>query len=1285
METTFLHVSCYPVIVNRKFIYGFSKSTPTLRYTILDTRLPPCNAISEGRPLLSNTSSEAGALPLEVRIENDWDQIFFKSKFVHSFLETNFFHVSCYPVIVNRKYIYGFSKSASTPRHTILDSRLPPCNVISEGRPPLSNTSSEAGALPLEGRIENDSDQIFSKSKFVHCFLETTFLHVSCYPVIVNRKFIYGFSKSAPTPRYTILDTRLLPCNAISEGRPLLSNTSSEAGALPLEVRIENDWDQIFFKSKFVHSFLETNFLHVSCYPVIVNRKYIYGFSKSAPTPRHTILDSRLPPCNVISEGRPPLSNTSSEAGALPLEARIENDSDQIFSKSKFVHCFLETTFLHVSCYPVIVNRKFIYGFSKSAPTPRYTILDTRLPPCNAISEGRPLLSNTSSEAGALPLEVRIENDWDQILFKSKFVHSFTETNFLHVSCYPVIVKREYIYGFSKSAPTPRHTILDTRLPPGNAISEGRPLLSNTSSEAGALPLEVRIENDWDQIFFKSKFVHSFLETNFFHVSCYPVIVNRKYIYGFSKSAPTPRHTILDSRLPPCNVISEGRPPLSNTSSEAGALPLENDSDQIFSKSKFVHCFLETTFLHVSCYPVIVNRKFIYGFSKSAPTPRYTILDTRLPPCNAISEGRPLLSNTSSEAGALPLEVRIENDWDQIFFKSKFVHSFLETNFLHVSCYPVIVNRKYIYGFSKSAPTPRHTILDSRLPPCNVISEGRPPLSNTSSEAGALPLEARIENDSDQIFSKSKFVHCFLETTFLHVSCYPVIVNRKFIYGFSKSAPTPRYTILDTRLPPCNAISEGRPLLSNTSSEAGALPLEVRIENDWDQIFFKSKFVHSFTETNFLHVSCYPIIVKREYIYGFSKSAPTPRYTILDTRLPPCNAISEGMPLLSNTSSEAGALPLEVRIENDWDQIFFKSKFVHCFLETTFLHVSCYPVIVNRKFIYGFSKSAPTPRYTILDSRLPSCNVISEGRPPLSNTSSEAGALPLEGRIENDSDQIFSKSKFVHCFLETTFLHVSCYPVIVNRKFIYGFSKSAPTPRYTILDTRLPPCNAISEGRPLLSNTSSEAGALPLEVRIENDWDQIFFKSKFVHSFTETNFLHVSCYPVIVKREYIYGFSKSAPTPRHTILDSRLPPCNVISEGRPPLSNTSSEAGALPLEGRIENDSDQIFSKSKFVHCFLETTFLHVSCYPVIVNRKFIYGFSKSAPTPRYTILDSRLPPCNAISEGRPPLSNTSSEAGALPLEGRIENDSDQIFSKSKFVHCFLETTFSTFHVTLSL
>ena len=34
-------------------------------------------------------------------------------------------------------------------------------------------------------------------------------------------------------------------------------------------------------------------------------------------------------------------------------------------------------------------------------------------------------------------------------------------------------------------------------------------------------------------------------------------------------------------------------------------------------------------------------------------------------------------------------------------------------------------------------------------------------------------------------------------------------------------------------------------------------------------------------------------------------------------------------------------------------------------------------------------------------------------------------------------------------------------------------------------------------------------------------------------------------------------------------------------------------------------------------------------------------GVSKCAPTPRYTILDSRLPPCNAISESRPPIIST--------------------------------------------
>ena len=86
--------------------------------------------------------------------------------------------------------------------------------------------------------------------------------------------------------------------------------------------------------------------LHYSCIPsynnivkIFSNRPAVAGLIKS--------------PAVAISEGRLPLCNTSSEAGALPSEARIENDSDRKFSKSIFFKVFLETTFLPVLWYPV--------------------------------------------------------------------------------------------------------------------------------------------------------------------------------------------------------------------------------------------------------------------------------------------------------------------------------------------------------------------------------------------------------------------------------------------------------------------------------------------------------------------------------------------------------------------------------------------------------------------------------------------------------------------------------------------------------------------------------------------------------------------------------------------------------------------------------------------------------------------------------------------------------------------------------------------------------------------
>ena len=105
---------------------------------------------------------------------------------------------------------------------------------------------------------------------------------------------------------------------------------------------------------------------------------------------------------------------------------------------------------------------------------------------------------------------------------------------------------------------------------------------------------------------------------------------------------------------------------------------------------------------------------------------------------------------------------------------------------------------------------------------------------------------------------------------------------------------------------------------------------------------------------------------------------------------------------------------------------------------------------------------------------------------------------------------------------------------------------------------------------------------------------------------------------------------------------------------RLPLCSTSSDAGALPSEVRIENDSDRKFSKSIFFQKFSGNHFyprFMVRCSLLAENIFSVFRSPHSAPTHRYTILDSRLLPCNAISEGRLPLCNTSSEAGALPSD----------------------------------
>ena len=79
--------------MSQKYFCRLSKSGPILRCMIFDPRAALCNPISVGKPPLvplRNTSPEVGALPSEVRIDNDSDRKFSKSKFLKVFLETTF-------------------------------------------------------------------------------------------------------------------------------------------------------------------------------------------------------------------------------------------------------------------------------------------------------------------------------------------------------------------------------------------------------------------------------------------------------------------------------------------------------------------------------------------------------------------------------------------------------------------------------------------------------------------------------------------------------------------------------------------------------------------------------------------------------------------------------------------------------------------------------------------------------------------------------------------------------------------------------------------------------------------------------------------------------------------------------------------------------------------------------------------------------------------------------------------------------------------------------------------
>ena len=142
--------------------------------------------------------------------------------------------------------------------------------------------------------------------------------------------------------------------------------------------------------------------------------------------------------------------------------------------------------------------------------------------------------------------------------------------------------------------------------------------------------------------------------------------------------------------------------------------------------------------------------------------------------------------------------------------------------------------------------------------------------------------------------------------------------------------------------------------------------------------------------------------------------------------------------------------------------------------------------------------------------------------------------------------------------------------------------------------------------------------------------------------------------------ENIYSVFRSLHLPVDTQFWTRGFPL-VMRSRRPGLrlAPRACKREPYPLRYVSRMTRPENFLSQNFFIVFWKPLFSTFHATLFIVSR-MTFRFLKSAPTTRYTTLDSRLSPCYAISEDMPALSKTSSEEGALPLEVRIENDSDR-------------------------
>ena len=107
------------------------------------------------------------------------------------------------------------------------------------------------------------------------------------------------------------------------------------------------------------------------------------------------------------------------------------------------------------------------------------------------------------------------------------------------------------------------------------------------------------------------------------------------------------------------------------------------------------------------------------------------------------------------------------------------------------------------------------------------------------------------------------------------------------------------------------------------------------------------------------------------------------------------------------------------------------------------------------------------------------------------------------------------------------------------------------------------------------------------EVRIENESDRKYSKSKFLRSFSENHFYPRFMLPCSLLAENIFLISKSAPTPRYTILDSWLLLVMRSRKAGLPFATRARKRELSIREVRIENESDRKFSPRFMLPCLL--------------------------------------------------------------------------------------------------